>query len=158
MGLIPNIQVLLKKDTLAPSLFLINDTKFYPKLTPCSKMVFNACRNTTGDIEELPCRPVQNDQDWDSYLGLAYQLQATNAAHICNELAFYIACGTLANISSHFCNYLPTLADRPDPEYDSMQGFLADWCEENNFIPGNCIFTVSGNRNSSAVRTPGMYS
>jgi hypothetical protein len=137
-------------------LFLINDTNFYPKLAPCSKMAFNACRNITGDIEELPCRPTQNDPDWDTYLGLAYQLQATNAYQICDGVAFYIACSTLANISLHFCNYLPTLKDRPDPEYDSMQGFLADWCVEKNFPPASCLHIASGDRNSSDVKTPGM--
>jgi len=120
-------------------------------------MAFNACRNSTGDIEELPCRPLQNEQDWDTYLGLAYQLQATTAAQICDGFAFYIACGTLANVSLHFCNYLPTLQDRPDPQYDSMQGFLADWCVGKNFTTGSCLYTVSGDRNSSDLKTPGMH-
>ena len=102
-----------EQDTLAPDLF-------YPKPAPCCKMAFTACRNTTGDIEEVPCRPMQNDPNWDTYIGLAYQLQASNTYQICDGLAFYIACSTLPNISLHFCNYLLTLKDRPDSEYDSM--------------------------------------
>jgi len=53
-----------------------------------------------------------------------------------------------------YCNYLPTLADLPDPEYDRMQGVLADYCRANGYPPRVYEQIVSGSPNNSALTPP----
>ncbi|CZR62216.1 uncharacterized protein PAC_12113 [Phialocephala subalpina] len=148
----------LTSQTALPSqtvtyLLLINTTS-YSSLTSCSKFCLNSCRDPTGNITEPQCSTDKKPPGYDSYFGLAYELQCQTPSCLCAGGAFNLTYSTLWKKSLLYCNYLPTLQDRPDPEYDRLQGVLADYCALNHFSPGSWMQTVVGSGNNSALTPP----
>lgn len=131
----------------APTYLLIINTTSYASLNPCSKFTINSCRDHSGAVNEPNCGTDKKPSGWDQYRGLAYQLQCSTPSCLCAGGAFNLTYGTLWKMSLNFCNYLPTTTDVDDPEYDHLQGVLADYCELNNFSPegDEWVLPVIGN-------------
>ncbi|KAF8857914.1 hypothetical protein BDZ45DRAFT_690534 [Acephala macrosclerotiorum] len=134
-------------------LLLINTTS-YSSLTSCSKFCLNSCRDPSGTIDEPRCGTDKKPPGYDAYFGLAYELQCQSPSCLCAGGAFNLTYSTLWKESLDFCNYLPTLQDRPDPEYDRLQGVLADYCAQNQFPPASWMQAVEGSPNNSALTPP----
>jgi hypothetical protein len=137
------------------STLLIIEAAAYNTLSPCSKFSLNSCRDVLGSISEHNCGTDKQPQDWELYRGLAYELSCTTPSCICLGGAFNISYGKLYQASLRFCNTLPTTKNLDSPEYDRLQGVLADYCVNNGMSPYGWINPIEGDPDNSKLLHPG---
>ena len=141
--------------TQDPTTLLIIQAASYNNLSACSKFCLNSCRDVSGTITEQNCGPDIQIQDWQQYRGLAYELDCITPSCICLGGAFNISYGTLYEASLKFCNTLPTTKNLDSPEYDRLQGVLADYCVNNGMSPYGWINIIQGDSDNSKLLNPG---
>ncbi|KAI9766506.1 MAG: hypothetical protein M1840_006463 [Geoglossum simile] len=124
-------------------LLLIKPPK-YDRLNPCSKFCLNSCRDANGTANEPNCHTNNKPKGWGGYKGIADQLGCTTASCLCEYEAFNTTFGKLYQSGLKFCNLLPSTADLPVPEYNRLQGVLADWCTDMNSKPTSWSHEVEG--------------
>lgn len=102
-------------------------------------------------VNEADCSINKQPAGWELYRGLADQLGCSNfgPSCICAGNSFFISFGQLYNASVVFCNYLPTVSNEDSPDYDSLQGVLADYCAANGWTPDGYFMTISGDKDTS---------
>ena len=125
----------------------------YSLLNHCSKFCLNSCRNVNGMINEPDCHTDKKPDGWESYQGLADHLNCTDhgPSCICANGSFFISWGVLYMVSLQHCNYLPTVNNTDSPDYDALQGGLADYCNAQGFKPGEYFMTVTGTKDTSGT-------
>jgi hypothetical protein len=134
---------------------LIIKAAAYQNLSSCSKFCLNSCRDVSGTIFEPDCGTEQTPEDWKLYFGLAAELSCTTPSCVCKGGAFNISYGKLYQASSKFCNTLPTTKNLDSPEYDRLQGVLADYCVNNGMSPYGWINVIEGDPDNSKLLHPG---
>jgi hypothetical protein len=138
------------------STILLIKAAAYNTLNPCSKFCLNSCRDVSGSLSESDCGTEKMPEDWKSYRGLAYGVGCATPSCVCLGGGFNISYGKLYQASVKFCNTLPTTKNLDSPEYDRLQGVLADYCTDNGMTPYGYINVIEGDADNSQMLHPGM--